>query len=157
MKEWTSRFETDHRAALSDDLVDELLDQLDGFHAALGATQRGELAVTISYPAEDLRQALVTGEAVVRGALAAAHIDGKVTAAEVMTSEQFDRQLGLQPLPELLSVTEAAAIIGVTGARVRQMLDAGQLEGAKAGATWVVPRAAAEARRPAPSEVHTYR
>jgi excisionase family DNA binding protein len=88
----------------------------------------------------------VTGEALARTVLAGAGLGARVAAAEVMTTAEFDQRLGMAPLPELLSVTEAAAVIGVSGARVRQLLDEGRLAGTKIGATWAVPRTAAEAR-----------
>lgn len=146
MSEWTSRFDTNHRGAVSDDQVDELMDQLAPHHGTLGASLLSHLAITISYPAEDLRQALVTGEAIVTRALEAAGLTCQLTAGEVMTSAEFDQRQGMEPLPELLSVTQAASVMGITGARVRQLLDAGQLVGAKIGATWAVPKRVAEAR-----------
>ncbi len=46
------------------------------------------------------------------------------------------------PLPELLSTSEAAKVLGVTEADVLQTLETGDLKGKKIGATWRIPRAA---------------
>lgn len=42
----------------------------------------------------------------------------------------------------MLSVSESAEILGVSPARVRQLIAAGSLEAKKAGRAWVVPEAA---------------
>jgi excisionase family DNA binding protein len=46
-----------------------------------------------------------------------------------------------------LSVPEAARILGLSPARVRALVVAGQLQGTKIGGRWVVERAAVEARK----------
>jgi excisionase family DNA binding protein len=57
-------------------------------------------------------------------------------------------------IPDLVSATEAAAILGVTRQAVQLMANNGQLLGAKVGKTWVFRRAlvekAAGDRREAP-------
>jgi excisionase family DNA binding protein len=45
-------------------------------------------------------------------------------------------------VPELLSPTEAAQVLGVTEADVMAVLESGELKGRKIGATWRIPRAA---------------
>lgn len=47
-------------------------------------------------------------------------------------------------IPDLVSVTEAAAILGVTRQAVLLMAGNGQLAGVKVGATWVFRRAMVE-------------
>ena len=46
----------------------------------------------------------------------------------------------------LVSVQEAADLLGVNRQRVHQLLDGGKLEGAKVGGTWIVDRASVDRR-----------
>ena len=46
----------------------------------------------------------------------------------------------------LLSVQEAAGMLGVNRQRVHQLIDSQKLEGAKIGGTWIIDRASVEAR-----------
>lgn len=46
-----------------------------------------------------------------------------------------------QHIPDLVSATEAATLLGVTRQAVQLMANNGQLRGAKVGATWVFRRA----------------
>jgi excisionase family DNA binding protein len=67
-----------------------------------------------------------------------ASLDADLVAAEVLPRKDFDAGVGIEPGRDLLSVSEAARTLGVSGARVRQLLEVGQLAGTKVGATWVV-------------------
>ena len=92
MISYNGTFVTNRHADVDDeDLVDDLMDRLADYHAAVGGYE-GHLGVTISYPAEDLRQALSVGLAAVEEALP----DGvTVTSAEIMTTAEFDDRHGL--------------------------------------------------------------
>ena len=46
----------------------------------------------------------------------------------------------------LVSVQEAAGMLGVNRQRVHQLLGSGKLDGAKVGGTWVIDRASVERR-----------
>ncbi|SNS47617.1 DNA binding domain-containing protein, excisionase family [Geodermatophilus pulveris] len=146
MTSYNGTFLTTWRGNPPEELVDRLMDRLADYHVAVGG-HAGRLDVIITYPAETLRQAVVTGLAIVEAAAAEVGLD--IIGADVLPTPDFDERYGLQRMPDLLSVTEAAEVMGVSAARVRQLLDAGRLGGVKAGATWVVPRAVAEARAPA--------
>lgn len=138
-------------AQVTEDLADAIMDRLASYHVALGFTDL-HLRVIITLPGEDLDQAFSTALAVLHRALQPTGVG--VQGVEVVSTAEFDRRNGIPPVPELLSVTEAAELLHVTGTRVRQMLDAGQLPGQKAGATWVLSRAAVEraaaSRQPEP-------
>lgn len=112
------------------DVVDELADH----HAAVSPAGKGRLNVVITLPAESTRQATVT-------ALALLERIGSLDAVEVMPTAMFDARQGLAPLPELVSVTDAAAALGVTRQAVLQRLESGALLGSKVGSTWVIPAA----------------
>lgn len=121
--------------------LDDAMDALDGYHPAIGAAPGKQWDVTITLPAETLRQAATTAIAVLEQQLA-----GEVTVIEVMTTATFDIRHGLEPVPDLVSVTEAAAELGISRQAVVKRLEAGTMPGTKVGATWVIPQGAL--RRP---------
>jgi excisionase family DNA binding protein len=131
---------TDYNArieyATRDDVDDDLLDALAPYHPATGRGVRGHVAAIITLPAENLVQATRTALAVAEDAIAA-----EVLAIEVLPTAEFDARNGLDPLPELLSVTEAAERLGVSRQAVLQRLESGSLAGTKVGTTWVVQAA----------------
>lgn len=118
--------------------LEHLVDQLARYSAAAGPIAGGWTSVTVTVPATDLEQAVQTTLAVLSIATGAA----AVRRLEVMPTADFDRRHGVQPLPELVSVTEAAAALGTSRQAVLQRLEAGTLPGRKVGKTWVVPTAA---------------
>lgn len=145
MTDYNAILTTDHRTPTRADLDDELIDRLAAFHPALGFTT-GRLTITITYPAETLEQAATIAAALAGRSLAGLPVTA--TGLEVLPTAEFDRRNGMEPVPELLSVTEAAAELGVTPQAVRLRLDSGSLRGVKAGATWVVPRGEVERAKP---------
>ncbi|TDC63864.1 DNA-binding protein [Micromonospora sp. KC207] len=54
-------------------------------------------------------------------------------------------------IPDLVSATEAAEILGISRQAVNLRASRGQLLGAQVGTTWVFRRAIVEAARPAPA------
>lgn len=105
------------------------------YHPAVAPNGRGT-DVIISLPADGLTQAVRTGLAVVAGVTTAA-----ASAVQAMTAAEWDRRLGLVPVPDLISVTQAAEIQGVSRQAILQRLEGGALEGQKVGTTWVVSEA----------------
>lgn len=122
-------------------VADDLMDGLEEYHPAVGTSLLGRPEVTITLPAESLRQALATALAVVENAA------GKpAQSVEVMPTDDFDRRNGLEPMPELVSVTESAAMLGVSRQRVLQLVESSTIPAFKVGSTMVLQRAAVEAR-----------
>jgi hypothetical protein len=120
--------------------LEQLVDQLADHDAAAAPLAGGWAQVTITLPADTLRQAISTASALVHAAAGT----GPVRRLEVLSTDDFDRRQGLQPVPELVSVTDAAASLGVSRQAVLQRLESGSLAGRKIGKTWVVPAAAVE-------------
>lgn len=117
--------------------AERIIDALEGHHPAVGLTG-AHLTVTVSLPAESLALAASTAIAVVESATR--HRALAVTAA---TADHFDRANGLEPLPELVSVAEAAPLLNVTRqALVRSLANGRYPTAQKVGSTWVIPRAA---------------
>lgn len=128
---------------LDDELIDFLMDRLAHYHVAVGGPH-GNLEVTITYRALNLRDAVQVGTSLVGVVLAERGI--KPIGVDVLPTVEFDRRWANQTDDEMVSVTEAAEILGVSGARVRQLLDDRKLAGRKVGATWTVSRRSVDAR-----------
>lgn len=121
----------DHRGADLADLVHE--SELGAFHAVTGVDDRGRAQVIITLCAESLPQAVATARALF------CSLDGQVRL-EVMTTEEYDAADA--QIPELSTVSEAAAKLGVTRQAVQRRIDRGTLPGRQIGTRWVVPTSA---------------
>ncbi|WP_349862698.1 helix-turn-helix domain-containing protein [Leifsonia sp. WHRI 6310E] len=110
-------------------------------HPAIGTSQRGYLDATITLPATNLQQAVMVGVATVQQIAGATAV-----RVDAMTTAEFDRRHGFTEVPELIGVTEAASILGVSRQRVLQMVEAGQLSGSKIGNSIAIPRSEVDAR-----------
>ena len=134
MTEYNITLELPRQKPSLDD-VDELMDTFGEFHANIGTSRLGWTEVTITVPAESLRQALTI-------ALALA---GDVVSVEGMTSAEFDkRPVSVDRMPGVLSVTEAAQRLGVSRQAIQQRIDAHTLPGFQVGKTWAVMESAVQ-------------
>lgn len=124
-----------------EDVGEDLVIALEGYHPAAGRSPFGLIEVTISLPAETLRQAVTTALAVIESATLL-----PVTAIEVLPTDDFDRRNGLEPVPDLVSVSEAAAILSISRQRVLQLVDAGALPAVRVGKALALHRTAIELR-----------
>jgi excisionase family DNA binding protein len=123
----------------ADPWTDDVVDALAGFSPVVGRDPNGQASLTFTIPATDLRAAVTTALA-----LAADATHTELVGLEVITAAEFDRRNGLEPLPALVSVTEAAQLLGVTRQAILQRLDAGTLPGERVGNAWVLQRTAVE-------------
>lgn len=141
----------DHDEAAVDVLMD-VVAEYDGVVAR--AVHGGRVELIFTVPADTIRQAVITALSVV---LATGH---QVYALEVLPTDEFHRRIDATPMPELLSIPQAAEQLGVTRQRALQLVNGGQLAGVKVGDAWVLPRAAVAARAaasaPQPAEVVSY-
>lgn len=110
---------------------------LEPWHPAISGTATHVVA-TITLPAETLTQAVAAAVAIV-GQLAPA------LAVQAMPEQLRDARQGWAPVPDMMSVADAAAALGVSRQRVLQMIDEGKLPGTKVGRSYTVPRSAVEA------------
>lgn len=133
------------------DTADRIVTELEGFHPAVGVGYGGRAHVTISLQAETLGQAI---------ALAIPYVEQqtgtRVLAIEnAMPSDEFDRRNGLDPVPELLSVTEIAEEYGISRQAVNGLIERGRFATARrVGTTWAVSRQEVLATRPRTSDEH---
>lgn len=131
---YSVHIEFDRRDVLAAE-AERILTQLENWHAAVGHSPRGYVDVQMTFPAEDLARAASTALA-----LAAPIVKAQPIRVEAMTEAEFDARLGEVPMPELVGVTDAAEILGVSRQRVLQMVDEGKLVGTRIGKSIALAR-----------------
>jgi excisionase family DNA binding protein len=123
--------------AVEVDAFDDIMDALSGFHAAVSVSPRGWLTATVTLPADSLAQATTTAAALVERAA-----DAAALAAQVMTTREHDARQGWEPVPELLSVSEAADKLGVSRQAVLDRIKRHTLPASKIGRDYAIPAGA---------------
>jgi len=129
MTDYNALVELDLRTEPSNDEIDAIMDHLAPWHGTCGMTPRGFAFGLITLPATSLEQAAAAAIAVVErafGGIAA-------IACEVLTTAEFDRRLDWVDLPPLVSVAEAAEILGVSDQRIRQRIADNSIQATKVG------------------------
>lgn len=131
MKNYTALVEVSKRGNPTADEVDAVMDRLAGYPVSLSVTPRGYRAARITLPADNLAAASTAA------LLAVTHgygmgLDGAVYV-EVMSEAEADLREGTLEVPDLIGVTEAAQIHGVSPQRVRQMIEEGKLAAHRVG------------------------
>lgn len=124
-----------NRRILKPESAARMVDQFTDWHGAVGFSPRGYVDVQLTLAAEDLVRAASTAVAI-----AAPIIQAQPLRVEAMTEAEFDARLGEVPMPELIGVTEAAELIGVSRQRVLQMIDEGKLAGVRVGKSIALAR-----------------
>jgi len=142
MTTYNAYLEVDYGRMPGADRIDTLMDELAAYHPSLSEPSSGWFGVRITLPAENLDQAAHTAIAVVERATGASTV-----LAEVMTEAEFNARQGFTTIPELVSTTEFAEMLGVSRARVGQMIDEHKLRTAtRVGGTTVIARSEAIAK-----------
>lgn len=113
--------------------LDAILDELAGHHPAVVAGPTGEAEIVITLPADDLTQAIATARA-----LLTRH---RPIGLEVIPTDMWDKRQDTAPVPELLSVTDAANRLGTTRQAVLQRIETGSIPATKVGLSWIIPAA----------------
>lgn len=120
---------------------DHVLAALEQHHGALSVSPRGWAEARISLPAETLAQATTTACALVSAAFGAPAI-----ACQVMTEAEFLAREGWEPVPDLVTVAQAAELLGVSRQAVQDRIHRGTLPATRIGdgrtSSYVIPRAA---------------
>jgi len=128
---------------VTEDRADELVTALEGYSPSVSPGTAGRPHITISLPADTLRQAFTSGLAVIESAAGS-----PATAVEVLPTADFDSRNGLEPVPELLSVTQVAAALGQSRQAVLKAIDAGRfLSATRVGDTWAISLSEVETRK----------
>ncbi len=129
----------------TEDRAGDIVELLAGYHPAVGRGSKNRLTITISLPADGLRQAITSGLAVIES-----HTGSSAVMLEAMTSSEFDVRNGLDPVPNLLSVTQVADELGQTRQAVLKAINSGRFTTAtKVGDSWAIARSEVERRKSA--------
>ncbi len=122
--------------------ADQVLPHLAPFGGTLSEDDTRRVRATLTVPGAFPIQAALTAVSVAESAFPGA----RVARFEVLPSAEFEREASLTPIPDLLSVTQAADALGVSRQAVLKRLESGSLQGRKVGETWVVPASAVAPR-----------
>lgn len=137
MNSYFITIEVDDNKPLEAADVDRITDELEAFSPALGNSTRGFRSATISVTGQSLRQALASAIAVVEAAF-----DASAIVSEAMTEAEFDIRQGWVQTPDLVSVSQAAELLGVSRQRVLQRIQEKTLPATQVGRDYVIPRSA---------------
>jgi len=148
MRKWMATVEVDKRR-VDRAKVGAYLAALDEVGGSIGEGPSGNAQATVIVPAETLAQACALACAVVAEALGAPAI-----ACEVTTEHEAMRRLHLleeaaaAQAGDVVSVTEAAEMLGVSRQAVLQRIESGSLPAERKGRQWMIPRTAVAPGRP---------
>lgn len=93
----------------------------------------GMLDVWVTIPANNALQAISLGLALARQASTA-----ELNAFEVLPTADFDRRIGMTPVPELVGTDDAAEMLGITRQAIDKQIKTGKLRGHRVGERTVV-------------------
>ncbi len=128
---------------ITEERASDIIDVLSGYHPAVGRGSRNRPSVTISLPADGLRQAIISGLAVIES-----QTGSEAAVLEAMTSAEFDIRNGLEPVPDLLSVTQVADELGQTRQAVLKAINSGRFTtSTRVGDSWAIARSEVERRK----------
>lgn len=145
MQRFTAQVEVDDRTPLPEEgeLLSQLAASLEAYEGVPVMSPRGFRSARITIPAEAIAQASTTAAAVVSSAYGGA----KPIVVEVMTSKEFTRRAGwADPRSDLISVTEAADILGASRQAVLEGIRRKSLPAERVGYNYVLPREAVVAK-----------
>jgi excisionase family DNA binding protein len=146
MQMFRAHVEVDDRAPLPSDgsLLDDLVNALQPYSGVPGLSPRGFRSATITLPAESMAQACATAAAVVSSVYGGA----TPIVVEVMTAQEFARREAWAdpPSSDLVSVTEAADILGASRQAVLEGIRRKSLPAERVGHNYVLPRDVVEAK-----------
>jgi hypothetical protein len=115
----------------------------DAFHLAIHKSSAGSrAALTLTVGEWNVHAAIDAALEVTRDAW-----ELNPYAVAALPTDEYDRRVELGvDVPSMVSVPDAAAMLGVSPQRVRQLLAAEQLAGRKVGRDWLVSRVAVQRR-----------
>lgn len=142
MNHYTIDIEVARDSDLTHDDIDRAMDALAEYGASLGVTPRGHQTARLTIPADSITQAASTAASV-----AGAALGGTVIRIDAMTEAEAETRTGEIEVPDLLGVPEAAAMLGVSSQRVRQMITEGKLAAHRVGDRyWALTEAEVKAK-----------
>lgn len=127
-------------ARATEEMFDNITDALAAFSAAVSVSERGRIEAVITIPGDTLRQA-------VQAALSVLTTAGlEPVRIEAMTTAEWDVSNGITDrVPDLLSVTDVATMLGLTRQGVLHRISKGDLPAKKVGREYAIPADAVKA------------
>lgn len=123
------------------DRAEQVVGQLADFDAAVSSSEAGDLLVSITLEASSLAIATHLALGLAR------EFELELRRLEVLSTADSDRRRSIGALDDVMSVGEAAEVLGVSTQAIRQRLEARTLAGRKAGHAWHISRDAVEAAK----------
>ncbi|PCK23255.1 helix-turn-helix domain-containing protein [Rhodococcus qingshengii] len=123
-----------------EETADQLIEPIADYSGAVGRSELGRTEVVFTLPAESVRQANTTALAILE------QYPWTLLSLRVMTAADFDRLTDAVELPPLVSVSEAAAELGVTRQSILKSIKSAKLPATRVGDTWVVRESVVQAR-----------
>lgn len=125
----------------TDQPAESFADSLPDVHSmVLHVSEWGRPALTMTLVGS-LAGAIATGLSIVQQV-----VDVSPYSVEALPTEEFDRRTDVIAQPAMLSVPQAADMLGISEQRVRQLVTAGRLVGSKTGREWLVTLASVQDR-----------
>lgn len=118
---------------------DQLLQQFGDYQVNLCPSDLGRTNLTFLLPADSLLQATTTARAIL-GSFSPEPL--RLVVEHIADYSRRQKLALLGQIPPLLSVSEAAQLLGITRTAVLKKVTSGGLVATKVGATWVIPAAA---------------
>lgn len=113
-------------------VTDWIVEYLADWHAVAHAHESGNVAATLTLPAEGLPQAVSTAVRVIEPA-------HRVVSVEAVDEATRDRREGWVPIPDLVGVTRAAEKLNISRAAVHKRIASGALPAQQVGREWAIP------------------
>lgn len=123
----------------NEETADQLLAPIADHSGAVGRSELGRTEVVFTLPADSVRQANTTALAILDT------YTWPLLSMRVLTAADFDRLTEAIELPPLVSVTEAASVLGFSRQGVIDRINAAKLPATRVGSTWVLRQSAVEA------------
>ncbi|MFI8085900.1 hypothetical protein ACIF6L_34560 [Kitasatospora sp. NPDC086009] len=117
---WNAYIE--YATTVTDDVHDQLFDQLAEYAGAPTTAPNGNFAVEITLPAPTVELAIPAALEIVGAALRAAHGSAPVAVIEVMSRAERNRRTHAPDIPELTGVPGVATILNISGAGARKRI-----------------------------------
>jgi hypothetical protein len=130
MTEYNVRLE--YQMPPTEESGDLLVDTFKTFHPAAGPVGNGNIDVWLTLPGVDAYDVSQIATAL------ASKVQRPLIALEVLPTADFDRRVGLTPVPELIGADEAADILGISRQAVSKKFSSGALPGHRVGERVIV-------------------
>lgn len=149
MSQWSAR--VDLAGIITDDQAADLAEALEDHFAAIGTERRvPQTTAQLTVEAGSVLLATRAAIATVTAAARASGITPRVTGVEIITEAELDRRNATPSIPDLVTATEAAALLGVTRQRITELASQSGFPPAVGGAgrrLWVKAQVEAFNRR----------